>query len=482
MMKKLTLVLALTAFIFSAMNAQVIFDPAIFPPENLPADKGMSIVDIDGTKYLKCPLAGWGTSIVLDKVVVVQPGHTTATIQVKYKEGDATTDWAMEDVNTFLKLAKNDWSDLAKVGAASSAEFADYVISDIPAGDTVKALQWAGQETTTWSAINEDTLFIGKVVIVDPMTLLDPVTTHVDYLPDGWTLDTISDVIYYKVVLNAWSSSFEFNKTNGETVVPENLSSVKAMAKYSVGTGGEVLESINTFLKFSNSSWGEIAKLGAASNTEFTKYALDMIPDTTLGVFQVAGQSTNSWSALVGDTLWVGAWYPNYIETVTVTADGDATGIDEKGGTLQLSAAVAPDDVFNDSVTWSSSDDGIATVDDYGLVTAMDDGDVTITATATDGSEVAGTIDLNMSNQNVAVSNTSVSKLKMYPNPVEDMLYIQNADMGSSLEIYNIGGQLVKSVNNLDSNTSIDVSELSDGIYVVRAYQDREVKTMKLVK
>ncbi len=62
------------------------------------------------------------------------------------------------------------------------------------------------------------------------------------------------------------------------------------------------------------------------------------------------------------------------------------------------------------------------------------------------------------------------------------MLYIENADIGSSLAIYNMGGQLVRSVENLDMNASIDVSELSDGIYIVRAYQDDEVKTMKLVK
>ena len=42
-------------------------------------------------------------------------------------------------------------------------------------------------------------------------------------------------------------------------------------------------------------------------------------------------------------------------------------------------------------LTWESSNNQIATVDENGLVTALDEGEVTITATATDGTDVKGT-------------------------------------------------------------------------------------------
>ena len=56
------------------------------------------------------------------------------------------------------------------------------------------------------------------------------------------------------------------------------------------------------------------------------------------------------------------------------------------GETLQLTATVFPTDAVDRTVTWGSSDDEIATVDDEGLVTAVtDDGTATITVTTVDG-------------------------------------------------------------------------------------------------
>ena len=85
------------------------------------------------------------------------------------------------------------------------------------------------------------------------------------------------------------------------------------------------------------------------------------------------------------------------VESVAVTAAGDATGA-EIGGTLQLSASVLPANAAQ-SVTWASSDEEVATVDANGLVTFVGDGPVTITATSTAddaaGQKVNGTIALN---------------------------------------------------------------------------------------
>ena len=56
---------------------------------------------------------------------------------------------------------------------------------------------------------------------------------------------------------------------------------------------------------------------------------------------------------------------------------------------VQLKATVLPNNAFNKSVTWKSSNSKIATVDKNGKVKALKVGNATITATSTDGSNVS---------------------------------------------------------------------------------------------
>lgn len=61
------------------------------------------------------------------------------------------------------------------------------------------------------------------------------------------------------------------------------------------------------------------------------------------------------------------------------------------GATQQLTATVSPNNATNKNVTWSSSDDGVATVNASGLVTAQAVGTATITVTTDDGGFTATT-------------------------------------------------------------------------------------------
>ena len=61
----------------------------------------------------------------------------------------------------------------------------------------------------------------------------------------------------------------------------------------------------------------------------------------------------------------------------------------ERQYTLQLTATVLPEDSRNTTLSWTSDNEEVATVDENGLVTAVGEGTATITATANDGSGVS---------------------------------------------------------------------------------------------
>ena len=66
------------------------------------------------------------------------------------------------------------------------------------------------------------------------------------------------------------------------------------------------------------------------------------------------------------------------------------------GDTFKITATVSPSDANNKSVTWSSSNTPVATVDSSGNVKCLAAGTTTITATATDGSGKAASLSLTV--------------------------------------------------------------------------------------
>ena len=80
---------------------------------------------------------------------------------------------------------------------------------------------------------------------------------------------------------------------------------------------------------------------------------------------------------------------PETIVVTGITLDKTALEI-TVGETATLTASVTPDNATDKSITWSSANESIATVDQNGKVTAKAAGTVKITATAKDGSGVKG--------------------------------------------------------------------------------------------
>lgn len=92
-----------------------------------------------------------------------------------------------------------------------------------------------------------------------------------------------------------------------------------------------------------------------------------------------------------------------------------------------LNATVMPSEVANTTLTWSSSDDSIASVDAEGKVTARKVGVVVITATADNGKYADCTVTVNMGSDYLLI-DSSASATRMATLGLEDM------DLGKALQ------------------------------------------------
>jgi|GEM_PF-3557854 len=99
---------------------------------------------------------------------------------------------------------------------------------------------------------------------------------------------------------------------------------------------------------------------------------------------------------------------PPPIRVTGITIAGDETV--ETGKTITLSATVTPENATNKSVTWSSVNTNIATVNaQTGVVTGVSAGTATIRATAADGSGV-------VANKSVTVTPVKVTAITIIPS------------------------------------------------------------------
>jgi len=94
---------------------------------------------------------------------------------------------------------------------------------------------------------------------------------------------------------------------------------------------------------------------------------------------------------------------------ITVAGEGGLTTITINDGTLRLLATVIPSNASNKSVTWSMiSGNGHAELSEDGILTARTNGKVVVRATAKDGSNIFGQVEITLTNQSVSVASIKV--------------------------------------------------------------------------
>jgi hypothetical protein len=71
-------------------------------------------------------------------------------------------------------------------------------------------------------------------------------------------------------------------------------------------------------------------------------------------------------------------------------------------------------------------------------------------------------------------------KLILYPNPVSSELNIDSDKAIQKVEVYNLAGSLLNVQNG--NNTSIDMSNLANGSYLVKVHTENSVTSKIIIK
>lgn len=162
------------------------------------------------------------------------------------------------------------------------------------------------------------------------------------------------------------------------------------------------------------------------------KYSLGMqVPQVPDGVYSLQALD-------YAHSRWASEPVRVYVGTVpkSITVSPETAELDVNE-TVTLEAAVLPADAFDTSVIWTSSNDEVATVDEEGKVTAVAEGDATITATTING--LTATVEITVTVKS-GIADVAVD--------VRD----------GATEVYDINGRPV----------SNDLQSLTPGVYLVK--------------
>ena len=284
-------------------------------------------------------------------------------------------------------------------------------------------IYYEGTEEEWASLIGTQKLPSNTVVRCNPVRVtgisLDETDITLEYQNEKKTLNASvlpenasnQDIKYYTSDVNVVSVFGNSISASGE-----GSCTVKA-----VTVDGEYEAIYNVTVKYKKFKLSVVdGKITSPSDISGLEAGVDILPGTRVVVTYSpekcsAGYSFAGWESSPDLTLYSGTMTSDRIVFYMPDNDVTLTGIynpillnslsmvcskDEMcaGNTQQISTWHSPATVYNDILSWSTSDNDIATVDDNGLLTAKSPGLVTVTASTTDGSDISRSVTVNIIN------------------------------------------------------------------------------------
>ncbi len=164
---------------------------------------------------------------------------------------------------------------------------------------------------------------------------------------------------------------------------------------------------------------------------------------------------------------------------VTISSDIAEESVFNTGDSLKISVNVYPENASDTSLTWSSSNEEVATVNSKGVVKAIDAGTTTIKVTS--AHNFADSVTITIIKSTTAIANSKInSELGFYPNPATESITI-SSESNCKVKVTNVTGVMVID-REVGVNATLDVSSLKAGLYIVSLYSGTEYKTVRLIK
>lgn len=95
------------------------------------------------------------------------------------------------------------------------------------------------------------------------------------------------------------------------------------------------------------------------------------------------------------------------------------------------------------------------------------------------GNPIEGNPDLSNCYDVLSNNDVVASAVKLYPNPASNLIHLEGIENPERIEIFNLQGKLLLSRSGV---TTVDVSSLAKGIYILRASHNRRKITKKMIK
>jgi transglutaminase/protease-like cytokinesis protein 3 len=151
------------------------------------------------------------------------------------------------------------------------------------------------------------------------------------------------------------------------------------------------------------------------------------------------------------------------------------------GETWQLKAAVLPQDASDPSISWSSADPGVASVDQDGMVEGKAVGMTEIYVTTIDG-QLQDTCQVTVT-PDVGIDKTKTYQWLIFPNPTHDFLTIETQSPGQYfIEITSLNGQVIFTREMVRVTNQLDLSSFQKGVYFITIRSKDFVATRKMIK
>ncbi len=128
---------------------------------------------------------------------------------------------------------------------------------------------------------------------------------------------------------------------------------------------------------------------------------------------------------------------PKYARSISLNFEKASL---DHGFNVRLIATVLPEDATDRSVTWTSSDEGVATVDAEGVVTAVSAGTATVTATTNDGSDLSASCIVEVFGT-TAIDDVADDTVSVYGHDGE--IVVDGLPEGTRFYIYDVAGRTV---------------------------------------